>query len=87
MSTEENKARVHRFYEEVPTWTLVGAALFLAIIPRGKVFGEVLQQALAQKRVIVELRAAFSDRVIRACWLYEYLILLVVLTLMVIKPF
>lgn len=77
MSTEEN------------------AVLFLAIIPlviwvfipRGKIFGEVFQQALAQKRVTVELRAAFSDRVIRAYWLYEYLMLPVVLTLMVIKPF
>lgn len=79
----------------VPTWTLVGAALFLAIIPlviwvfvpRGKVFGKVFAEALVQKRVTVELRAAFSDQVIRVSWLYEYLMLAVVLTLMVIKPF
>ena len=79
----------------VPTWTLVGAVLFLAIIPlviwvfipRGKVFGEVFQQALGQKRVTVELRAAFSDRVLYACWLYEYFMFLMVLGLMVIKPF
>ena len=79
----------------VPTWTLVGAVLFLVIIPlviwvfipRGKVFGEVFQKALAQERVTAELRAAFSDRVIRACWLYEYLMLPVVLALMVMKPF
>ena len=79
----------------VPTWTLVGAVLFLVIIPlviwvfipRGKIFGEVFQKALAQERVTAELRAAFSDRVIRACWLYEYVMLPVVLALMVIKPF
>jgi len=79
----------------VPTWTLVGALLFLATIPlviwvyipRGKVFGKVFQDALAQKRVTVELRAALSDQVIRASYLYEYIMLPVVLTLMVIKPF
>ncbi len=79
----------------VPTWTLVGAVLFLATIPlvtwvyipRGKIFGKVFAEALAQKRVTVELRAALSDRVIRASYLYEYLMLLVVMTLMVLKPF
>ena len=79
----------------VPTWTLVGAVLFLTIIPlviwvyipRGKIFGEVFQKALAQERVTAELRAAFSDRVIHAWWLYEYLMLPVVLTLMVVKSF
>ena len=79
----------------VPTWTLVGTVLFLATIPlaiwvyipRGKVFGKVFQDALAQKRVTVELRAAFSDQVIRASYLYEYIMLPVVLGLMVIKPF
>ncbi len=79
----------------VPTWTLVGAVLFLATIPlviwvyipRGKVFGKVFQDALAQKRVTVELRAALSDQVIRASYLYEYIMLPVVMTLMVIKPF
>ncbi|SRR6266702_593298 len=81
--------------EDTPTWTLVGAVLFLATIPlviwvyipRGKVFGEVFQKALAQHCVTAELRAAFSDQVIRACYLYEYLMLPVVLMLMVIKPF
>ena len=79
----------------VPTWTLVGAVLFLATIPlviwvyipRGKVFRKVFQEALAQKRVTVELRAVFSDPVIRSSYLYEYIMLPVVLTLMVIKPF
>lgn len=83
------------FNAGVPTWTLVGAVLFLATIPlviwvyipRGKVFGKVFAEALAQKRVTVELRAALSDKVIRASYLYEYLMLLVVMTLMVIKPF
>ena len=79
----------------LPTWTLVGAVLFLATIPlviwvylpRGKVFRTVFAEALAQKRVTVELRAAFSDQVIRASYLYEYIMFPVVLTLMVIKPF
>jgi uncharacterized membrane protein len=79
----------------LPTWTLVGAVLFLATIPlviwvylpRGKVFRTVFAEALAQKRVTVELRAAFSDPVLRASYLYEYVMFPVVLTLMVIKPF
>lgn len=78
-----------------PSWTLVGAVLFLTTIPlviwvylpRGKVFRTAFQEALAQKRVTVELRAAFSDQVIRASYLYEYIMFSVVLTLMVIKPF
>ena len=79
----------------VPSWTLVGALLFLATIPlviwvyvpRGKAFRMVFAEALAQKRVTVELRAAFTDQVIRASWLYEYLMFPVVLALMVLKPF
>ena len=79
----------------VPTWTLIGAVLFLSTIPlviwvylpRGKIFSLVFQEALAKKRVTVELRTAFSDRVIRASYLYEYIMLPIVLTLMVIKPF
>src|SRR5215469_17282590 len=46
----------------VPTWTLIGAVLFLATIPlviwvylpRGKVFSKVFAEALAQKRVTAE---------------------------------
>lgn len=83
------------FTAGVPTWTLVGAVLFLATIPlviwvyipRGRVFGTIFQEVLAQKRVTVELRAVFSDQVIRASYLYEYLMFPVVLALMVIKPF
>lgn len=79
----------------VPTWTLVGAVLFLSTIPlaiwvylpRGKVFGKAFAEALAQKRVTVELRAAFSDQVIRTSYLYEYVMFPVVLALMVLKPF
>ena len=79
----------------VPTWTLVGAVLFLSTIPlviwvyvpRGKVFSKAFAEALAQKRVTVELRAAFSDQVIRASYLYEYLMFPAVVALMVLKPF
>jgi uncharacterized membrane protein len=79
----------------LPIWTLVGAVLFLATvplviwvyIPRGKAFNKVFQDALAQKRATGELRAAFSDQVIRASYLYEYLMLPIVLTLMEVKPF
>jgi predicted integral membrane protein DUF2269 len=79
----------------LPTWILVGAILFLATIPlviwvylpRGKVFRKVFAEALTQQHVTVELRTVLSDQVIRASYLYEYLMLPVVLTLMVIKPF
>ncbi len=79
----------------LPTWTLVSTVLFLATIslviwvyiPRGRVFNRVFQDALAQKRVTVELGAVLSGQVIRASYFYEYIMLPVVLTLMVIKPF
>lgn len=78
-----------------PTWTLVGAVLFLATIPlviwvyipRGKIFGKVFQAALTQKRVTAELRAVLSDHVIRISYLYEYMMVAVVIALMVMKPF
>ncbi len=79
----------------LPTWMLVGTVLFLVTIPlviwvyipRGKVFGKVFQAALAQKRFTVELRAVLADQVIRASYLYEYIMVVVVITLMVMKPF
>jgi uncharacterized membrane protein len=78
-----------------PTWTLVGALLFLATIPlviwvylpRGKAFGAIFRAALAQKHVTSELRAALRDDVIRLCYLYEYLMFPSVIALMVLKPF
>ncbi len=78
-----------------PTWMLVGTVLFLTTIPlviwvyipRGKVFGKAFQAALAQQRVTDELRAALADQVIRRSWLYEYVLVAVVITLMVMKPF
>src|SRR5262249_41281576 len=78
-----------------PTWTLVGAVLFLTTIPlvlwvympRGKIFGKVFESALAQKRVTDELRAVLADRVIRRSWLYEYVLAVVLVLRMVMKPF
>jgi hypothetical protein len=76
-------------------WLVVRAGLFLATIPlviwvyvpRGKRFGAAFQAALAQQRVTVELRAALTDRAIRLSYLYEYLMVAAVTTLMVTKPF
>jgi hypothetical protein len=56
-------------------------------VPRGKRFGAAFQAALAQQRVTVELRAALTDRAIRLSYLYEYLMVAAVTTLMVTKPF
>jgi hypothetical protein len=56
-------------------------------LPRGKKFEPVLQSALAEGRLTPELRAAMDDPVVKIAHLYEQVAVIVVVALMVFKPF
>ena len=76
-------------------WVLVSLVIYLSMvplipgvfIPRGKLFENVLQEALAQNRVTPELKAAFADKVVSAAHAYELIGVALIVILMVTKPF
>jgi hypothetical protein len=76
-------------------WVLVSLLLFLTIIPvivfifvpRGKIFEARLNEAIAQNRVTTELTQAFHDPLVRAAHMYEIGLMIVIVILMVLKPF
>ena len=76
-------------------WLLVSLVLFLSLIPlvrfvflpRGKIFEQALQDALAKGQITSELTAAFHDPVVRQAHYAEAIVVAVVLYLMVMKPF
>jgi hypothetical protein len=76
-------------------WVLVSLLLLLSLIPiiafvfvpRGKIFGKAFEESVAKGQVTPELTAAFRDPVVRAAHIYELLILVVIVILMVLKPF
>ncbi len=76
-------------------WLFVSILLFVSNIPliifvynpRGKIFGEALQDALAKGQVTAELSAAFRDRVVAVAHGYELVSIAVIVVLMVTKPF
>jgi len=76
-------------------WLFVSLLLFLSMIPliafvfvpRGKIFGQALEDALRRESVTPELRAAFADRFVAAARTYELAVIFVVVTLMITKPF
>ena len=59
----------------------------LIFIPRGKKFEPILKDALARGEMTAELRAALTDPVVRLAHLYEMVMIVVVVYLMVFKPF
>jgi hypothetical protein len=78
-----------------PNWVLVSLVLMLTLfpvisfifLPRGKVFEKAFEEAAAQDQVTLELSAAFRDPIIRAAHVYELVVLVVIVALMVLKPF
>jgi hypothetical protein len=76
-------------------WLLVANILLViamglvptVFVPRGKKFEPVLQSALAEGHVTAELRAAMDDPVVKLAHLYEQVSVIVVVALMVFKPF
>jgi uncharacterized membrane protein len=76
-------------------WLLVSNLLLLVgllivpliFLPRGKKFGVALEDALAKGQMTPELRATLDDPVVRAAHWYELIGMVVVVFLMVLKPF
>jgi len=76
-------------------WLLVSNILLLIMIgvvpgiflPRGKKFEPLLSAALAEGRITPELRQAMDDPVVKYAHLYEEVSLIVIVILMVMKPF
>jgi uncharacterized membrane protein len=57
------------------------------LIPRGKKFGVILEAALAKGEMTPELRMAMDDRVVKLAHRYEEVALVLIVALMVLKPF
>jgi uncharacterized membrane protein len=76
-------------------WLLVANLILLAellpvpliYLPRGKVFDQALQAARAAGKMTPELRAVFDDPVVKWAHRAEYTGILVIVALMVLKPF
>jgi uncharacterized membrane protein len=76
-------------------WLLASNILLLGIlviiptvlVPRGKKFEPVLQAALGKGQITPELRAAMNDNAVRLAHLYEEIAVIVIVALMVLKPF
>jgi len=76
-------------------WLLVSNILLIVIlvlvptifIPRGKKFEPILQAALAKGEVTQELRATMDDKVVKLAHLYEEIATIIIVALMVLKPF
>ena len=76
-------------------WLFVSLVLFLSVLPliplvflpRGRVFSAALNEAVAEGAITARLQAAFRDRVVLAAHAYELAAMVVVLVLMIAKPF
>jgi hypothetical protein len=76
-------------------WLLISLVLWIGVfalvptvfIPRGKVFGAILEEAVSEDRVTERLAAALRDPVVRLAHIYEIAAVLVIIFLMVTKPF
>jgi uncharacterized membrane protein len=76
-------------------WLLVSTLIYLTMIPmiifvfvpRGKIFGKALEEAVALGTVTSVLNAAFHDRAVGIAHVYEWLTTIIITFLMVAKPF
>jgi uncharacterized membrane protein len=76
-------------------WLLASNILLLGIlviiptvlVPRGKKFEPILQAALDKGQITSELRAVMNDNAVRLAHLYEEIAVIVIVALMVLKPF
>jgi uncharacterized membrane protein len=76
-------------------WLLVSLLLYVTLIPivpliflpRGRKFAAALADAQARGEFTPELKAAFHDPVVAAAHLYEMAVVVVIVILMVLKPF
>jgi hypothetical protein len=68
-------------------WIGVFALVPTVFIPRGRVFGAILEEAVRLDRVTERHAASFRDPVVRLAHIYEIAALLLIIFLMVTKPF
>jgi hypothetical protein len=76
-------------------WLFVSLLLYLTFIPlvififlpRGKILGQKLAAAQSQGTISPELRGAMEDPVVRAAHVFEAVAVIVIIYLMVMKPF
>ena len=76
-------------------WLLVANILLIGIlviiptvlVPRGKVFEPLLQDALSKGQITPELQAVMNDNVVKLAHRYEEVALIIITALMVLKPF
>ena len=76
-------------------WLLVSNILLITglvliptvFIPRGKKFEPILKAALAEGRITPELHAAIDDKVVQNAHLFQEVSIMVIVALMVLKPF
>jgi uncharacterized membrane protein len=76
-------------------WLLLSTVIYLTLIPiialvflpRGKIFGKALAEALSLGTVTEPLQAAFHDRAVGIAHVYEWVTTVVIIYLMVAKPF
>lgn len=76
-------------------WLLVSLALYLSNIPliplvynpRGKKFDDALQDAAEKNEITPALCAAFRDPIVVAAHWYEIVTIVIIIALMVMKPF
>jgi uncharacterized membrane protein len=68
---------------------LIGILVIIptVLVPRGKKFEPLLQDALAKGQITLELRAAMNDNIVKLAHRYEELALIIITALMVLKPF
>jgi uncharacterized membrane protein len=68
---------------------LIGSIVIVPTIflPRGRKFEPLLQAALSKGEITAELRAAMDDGVVKTAHIYEEVSVIVVVILMVLKPF
>jgi hypothetical protein len=90
------KAPIFGFLQGAPAnWLLVtnllliggGLMVPLIFLPRGKVYDRLMQQALARDEITAELRAHLEDPVVKRAHFLEISLVVVILILMVFKPF
>jgi uncharacterized membrane protein len=78
-----------------PNWVLAAIVIWLStlpwvplvFVPRGKPFSTALEESRTIGSVTPALATAFDDRLVRAGHVYEYLAVIVLIYLMVAKPF
>jgi hypothetical protein len=61
-------------------------AVFLVLVPRGRIFDAAMADARQRGSITAELRAAFADSAVALARRWEFVSVGMVLTLMVLKP-